>query len=85
LSHPAAIPSLVETLADKSEAHMVRHEAAEALGNLGDHPGVEDTLRQFIDDEEPVVRDSVIVALDMAEFEKNQEREYAIIPDANKA
>ncbi|KAF2473893.1 ARM repeat-containing protein [Lindgomyces ingoldianus] len=84
LSHPASIPSLVETLSNTKEAGMVRHEAAEALGSLGDEEGVEDTLRKFLDDPEQVVRDSVIVALDMAEFEKNGEVEYAIVPEAGK-
>ena len=60
---------------------MVRHEAAEALGSLGDEEGVEDILRKFLDDPEQVVRDSVVVALDMAEFEKNGEMEYAILPN----
>jgi deoxyhypusine monooxygenase len=82
LSHPASIPSLTEALSNTQEASMVRHEAAEALGSLGDEEGVEDTLRKFLDDPEQVVRDSVIVALDMAEFEKNGEVEYAIVPQA---
>ena len=59
---------------------MVRHEAAEALGSLGEESGVEDILKRFLDDPEQVVRDSVIVALDMAEYEKTGEMEYAIIP-----
>ncbi|KAI4131952.1 MAG: hypothetical protein LQ347_002747 [Umbilicaria vellea] len=80
LSHPASIPSLVATLSNTKEESMVRHEAAEALGSLGDEEGVEDILRKFLEDPEQVVRDSVIVALDMAEFEKNGEREYAILP-----
>lgn len=80
LSHPASIPSLTETLSNTNEASMVRHEAAEALGSLGDEEGVEDTLRKFLNDPEQVVRDSVIVALDMADFEKNGEAEYAIVP-----
>lgn len=80
LSHPASIPSLVETLSNTREVSMVRHEAAEALGSLGDEEGVEDVLKQFIDDPEQVVRESIIVALDMAEFEKNGEMEYATIP-----
>lgn len=63
---------------------MVRHEAAEALGSLGDEDGVEDTLKKFLNDPEQVVRESVVVALDMAEFEKNGEREYAIIPESGK-
>lgn len=79
LSHPASIPSLAATLGNTSEASMVRHEAAEALGSLGDEDGVEDLLKSFLDDPEQVVRDSVIVALDMAEFEKNGEMEYATL------
>ncbi|OAL03838.1 Deoxyhypusine hydroxylase [Phaeosphaeriaceae sp. SRC1lsM3a] len=82
LSHPASIPSLTEALSNTQEASMVRHEAAEALGSLGDEEGVEDTLKKFLNDPEQVVRDSVIVALDMAEFEKNGEVEYAIVPQA---
>lgn len=81
LCHPAAIPSLTATLSNKEEVGMVRHEAAEALGSLGDEEGVEETLKKFRDDPEQVVRDSVAVALDMAEYEKNGEMEYALIPD----
>jgi deoxyhypusine monooxygenase len=80
LSHPASIPSLVEALSNTQEASMVRHEAAEALGSLGDEEGVEDTLKKFLNDPEQVVRDSIIVALDMAEFERTGEAEYATIP-----
>jgi deoxyhypusine monooxygenase len=80
LSHPASIPSLTEALANTKEESMVRHEAAEALGSLGDEEGVEATLRKFLNDPEQVVRESVIVALDMAEFEKTGELEYALLP-----
>ncbi|KAL3467410.1 armadillo-type protein [Aspergillus heterothallicus] len=82
LCHPASVPSLTETLSDQSEIGMVRHEAAEALGSLGDVEGVEDTLKKFLNDPEKVVRDSIIVALDMAEYEKNGEVEYALVPDS---
>ncbi|QSZ28717.1 hypothetical protein DSL72_003219 [Monilinia vaccinii-corymbosi] len=81
LSHPASIPALTGSLSNLEEASMVRHEAAEALGSLGDEEGVEDTLKKFLNDKDQVVRDSVIVALDMAEFEKNGETEYALIPE----
>jgi len=80
LSHPASIPSLTAALGKQGEASMVRHEAAEALGSLGEEPGVEDILRSFLNDPEQVVRDSVIVALDMAEYEKTGEVEYAMVP-----
>ena len=85
LSHPASIPSLVTTLSNAKEESMVRHEAAEALGSLGDEEGVEDVLRRFLDDPEQVVRDSVIVALDMAYFEKNGEKEYATLPQDHQS
>ena len=60
---------------------MVRHEAAEALGSLGDEEGVDDILRRFLNDPEQVVRESVVVALDMAEYERNGDREYAVLPE----
>ncbi|RMD42724.1 hypothetical protein DV735_g2414, partial [Chaetothyriales sp. CBS 134920] len=82
LSHPASIPALAAVLANGQEESMVRHEAAEALGSLGAEPGVEEMLKKFTDDPEQVVRESVIVALDMAEYEQAPEKEYATIPVA---
>ena len=80
LSHPASIPALTDVLENLKEADMVRHEAAEALGGLGEEEGVEDILRRFLEDKAEIVRDSVVVALDMAEFERSGEREYAVVP-----
>ncbi|KAI1489480.1 deoxyhypusine hydroxylase [Biscogniauxia mediterranea] len=85
LSHPASIPALTMALSDPEEASMVRHEAAEALGSLGDEEGVEDVLKRFLHDKEKVVRESVIVALDMADYEQSHQAEYALIPEAPKA
>ncbi|KAI0155010.1 deoxyhypusine hydroxylase [Xylariaceae sp. FL1272] len=82
LSHPASIPALTAALANVEEASMVRHEAAEALGSLGEEEGVEETLKKFLHDKEKVVRESVIVALDMADFEASGQTEYALIPEA---
>ena len=59
---------------------MVRHEVAEALGSLGHDPAVEPLLRRFLADPEPVVRDSIAVALDMAEYERSGQVEYALMP-----
>jgi deoxyhypusine monooxygenase len=80
LCHPASVPSLIETLSNTKEESMVRHEAAEALGSLGEEDGVEDVLKKFLNDPEQVVKDSIVVALDMAEFERNGELQYASIP-----
>lgn len=85
LSHPASIPALTEALSNVDEASMVRHEAAEALGSLGDEEGVEATLLSFLHDKEKVVRESVIVALDMAEYEQGGQAEYALIPEVAPA
>lgn len=82
LSHPASIPALTSALSNLNEASMVRHEAAEALGSLGEEEGVEDTLKSFLTDPEKVVRESVMVALDMAEYEKGEQAEYALIPES---
>lgn len=84
LSHPASIPALTAALANLEEASMVRHEAAEALGSLGEEEGVEETLLKFLHDKEKVVRESVIVALDMAEYEASGQAEYALIPEEGK-
>lgn len=81
LSHPASIPALTAALSDTNEASMVRHEAAEALGSLGGEVGVEDTLKKFLNDKERVVVESVLVALDMAEYEKGTDTEYALVPE----
>lgn len=85
LSHPASIPALTEALGNLEEESMVRHEAAEALGSLGEEDEVEDVLKRFLNDKEQVVRESVEIALDMAEFEKGGELEYALIPEAKTA
>ncbi|KAK3987840.1 Deoxyhypusine hydroxylase [Cladorrhinum sp. PSN332] len=85
LSHPASIPALTAALSNTEEASMVRHEAAEALGSLGDEDGVEDTLKKFLHDKEAVVRESCIVALDMADYEKSNDAEYALIPEVQGA
>lgn len=85
LSHPASIPALTSALSNLEEASMVRHEAAEALGSLGEEDGVEDILKKFLKDHDQVVRESVVVALDMAEFERGEQKEYALIPEAATA
>ena len=47
LCHPASVPCLKTCLARGGEMSMVRHEAAEALGSLGEVDGVEEFLRGF--------------------------------------
>jgi deoxyhypusine monooxygenase len=76
MQHPASVPSLSKVLKRPDEIHMVRHEAAEALGSIAT-PEVMDLLKDFQEDQEVVVRDSIVVALDMAEYENSGELQYA--------
>ncbi|KAI9490169.1 armadillo-type protein [Zychaea mexicana] len=76
LQHPASVPALTETLQDAQEQYMVRHEAAEALGSIAT-PEVLETLSKFKADDERVVRESCVVALDMYEYETSGDFQYA--------
>lgn len=67
MENPVTVPALLKVLQDKSEHRMVRHEAAEALGELGS-PEVERVLKEFLNDEHPVVKESCEVALDIMDY-----------------
>ena len=77
LSNPVTVPVLVKVLKDETQAAMVRHEAAEALGSIATDE-VLPVLKSFLNDEVDVVRESAIVALDMYEYENSNELEYAV-------
>jgi len=81
LSDPYSIPALLKAAGNKNEASMVRHEAVEALGSIADER-VEEFLKEYAKDNERVVRESAEVALDMAEFERSGQLEYAYIPQS---
>jgi deoxyhypusine monooxygenase len=55
---------------------MVRHECAEALGSIATHECVE-ILEKYAKDKEIVVKESCQVALDMTDYENNNEFQYA--------
>lgn len=78
LCNPVTVPSLIKVLKDESEAGMVRHEAAEALGSIATDECLP-VLKSFMNDSNDVVRDSAIVALDMYEYENSNELEYATV------
>tara|TARA_B100000941_G_C28469704_1_gene535667 strand:- start:179 stop:658 length:480 start_codon:yes stop_codon:yes gene_type:complete len=71
-----AVPHLIERLEDKDEDVMVRHEAAEALGAIGDRTAL-GVLERFIDDEEIVVAESCEVALDLLEWVASKRLDYS--------
>ncbi len=71
-----SVPALRANLEDASENNMVRHECAETLGSIGTSECVE-ILEKYLKDSEPVVRESCEVALDITEYENNNEFQYA--------
>jgi len=77
MQNPVALPTLVERLEDNSEHVMVRHEAAEAMGAIGDK-SVIPSLQKFVNDPLPEVAESCVVALDLlawvdgSEFEETE-------------
>lgn len=68
--HNAAIAPLQKVLQDRGEDSMCRHEAAEALGALGDE-GSLPLLKELRDDkrEPDVVRETCEIAIDRIEWE----------------
>ncbi|CAB90789.1 Deoxyhypusine hydroxylase [Schizosaccharomyces pombe] len=76
---PASVPALIKVLENTEEVPMVRHEAAEALGGIANDECLP-VLKKFSKDDVRVVAESCIVALDMIEYEKSGDMEYAYIP-----
>lgn len=71
----AAVPPLRRVLGDLEEDPMCRHEAAEALGALGD-AGNLDILRKFRDREGEVVavKETCEIAIDRLEWENSAQK-----------
>ncbi len=65
-----ALPALVDILNDIEEHVMVRHEAAEAMGAIGDLK-IEPILRKHLDDPNPEISESCEVALDLLHFSQS--------------
>ena len=76
MQHPDSLSSLSECLLDNTEHPMVRHEAAEALGALGAEAAAP-ALEKGCLDEDPVVAQSCVVALDVLAHERSGAFEYA--------
>jgi deoxyhypusine monooxygenase len=69
LQHPLLVHALHQSLRNIQEHQMVRHEAAEALGAMEDAwDQVQPILQQFTNDDNPVMRESCLVALDAADY-----------------
>ena len=71
-----AVPHLIDRLADADEDVMVRHEAAEALGAIGDRTALS-VLEEYVNDDEVVVAESCEVALALLEWVASKRLDYA--------
>ncbi len=71
-----AVPHLIDRLEDRGEDIMVRHEAAEALGAIGDRTALS-VLEKFVDDDEVVIAESCEVALDLLEWVASKRLDYS--------
>jgi len=72
-----SIRVLSEALKNISLNCMVRHEAAEAIGNIADTQTL-DLLKQYTNDLQGPVKESCHVALDILDFCKSDQFEYAL-------
>merc|ERR1711956_188681 len=79
VASPCAVAELVDRLRDAQENPMVRHECAEALGGIASpEVDVETELAKYLASDIPaVVRESCVVALDMADYNNSSEFQYA--------
>ena len=80
--HQAAVPYLRSVLKDRTEDAMCRHEAAEALGALGEWDSLE-LLKGFRDDarEVEVVKETCEIAVERIEWEHSAQRKVEKIRD----
>ncbi|VDP88117.1 unnamed protein product [Echinostoma caproni] len=88
------VPKLVECVQETHEHSMVRHEAVEALGAVLGQTTTEDgdlekpciksareVLQVGLKDPEPLVRESCVLALDIADYvSSNTQFQYAFVP-----
>ena len=70
-----AVQHLIDRLSDPEEDLMVRHEAAEALGAIGDRTAMS-TLESFRSDAEPVISESCEVAIDLLDWMQSKSVDY---------
>jgi len=76
IQHPAAIDGLKKLLINTNLNCMVRHEAAESLGAVANEE-VCQVLKEFVNDQSHPVSQSCIVALDIYEYAKSDQFQYA--------
>lgn len=76
MTKEVTVTALAASLADLRENEMVRHECAEALGAIGSDQA-NAILQKYALDDRRVVRESVEVAMDMADYANSGQFQYA--------
>jgi len=77
IRHPSSLEALSHVLKNPKHHDMVRHEAAEAIGNLDSEESVK-VLENYKEDGTTVVRHSCEVALDIHSYNNSNEFQYSI-------
>ncbi|KCZ80142.1 hypothetical protein H312_02474 [Anncaliia algerae PRA339] len=72
-----AVDWLINELRNKDNHPMVRHECAESLGAICNER-CNEILKEYINDECDIVRESCLVALDISDYKISEEAEYSI-------
>lgn len=75
MENPLSVPALIDVLLNENEADIVRHEAAEALGNIATDEALE-CLEKFVDSEIDILKESSNVGLGIS---ANDEDDYSNI------
>ena len=75
MQKPVTVNKLASTLAQKSENEMVRHECAEALGAIATLEA-NNILKNYLSDDQRVVRESAIVALDVSDYNNSDQFQF---------
>ena len=75
MQDPYSVDALIDRLSDLDEDVMVRHEAAEAIGAIGDKTCY-DVLEKFLDDESVIVAESCEVSIDLLNWVSSNSFEY---------
>jgi len=77
MQSPLVTQHLIECLRNEDELDMVRHECAEALGSIASDEVYEE-LSKYLNKSQPdVLRESCVVALDFADYERSTDFQYA--------
>jgi deoxyhypusine monooxygenase len=72
MQHAELCPDLISILEDESDDILVRHEAAEALGAIGDISSLE-VLGRYKDHPAPEIRETCVIAIDLITWKQGEE------------